>query len=85
MGDRSAFEARRPSLYDKVDVLRGWIDVTDRLGRTRRHRPVRLVVGVASNGAGQVLHHLDLLERAAELCRYAGTARGVPVAFDRRG
>src|SRR5437764_12193760 len=24
---RSAFEARRPSFYDPVDVLRGWIDV----------------------------------------------------------
>ena len=41
----SAFEARRPSFYDPVDVLRGWIDVTDRTGRTRRHRPVRLAVG----------------------------------------
>jgi len=26
-----------------------------------------------------------IVERAAELCRYAGTASGGPVAFDRRG
>jgi DNA-binding response OmpR family regulator len=92
---RSAFDARRPSFYDPVDALRGWIDVTDRTGRTRRHRPVRLAVGVASSpghreaspegGAPQVLHHLDLLERAAELACYARTADGGPVAFDRRG
>jgi len=90
----SAFEARRPSLYDPVDVLRGWIDVTDRLGRTRRHRPVRLAVGVATSPGGwgaspegtvpHALHHLDLLERAAELARYARTSANGPIAFDRR-
>ncbi|MDQ1517688.1 MAG: two-component system, OmpR family, response regulator [Actinomycetota bacterium] len=89
---RTAFDARRPSFYDPVDTLRGWVDVTDRAGRTRRHRPVRLAVGVAASPrawgpdetAPQVLHHLDLLERAAELARYARTADGGPVAFDRR-
>ena len=91
---RSGFDARRPSFYDPVDALRGWIAVTDRTGRTRRHRPVRLAVGVAASPGGwgvtpegvvpQVLHHLDLLERAAELARYARTASGGPVAFDRR-
>ncbi|HYH51765.1 MAG TPA: hypothetical protein VEG38_19650, partial [Acidimicrobiia bacterium] len=87
----SAFEARRPSLYDPVDTGRGWIDVTDRLGRTRRHRPVRLAVGVATSPGGwgvspegTALHHLDLLERAAELARYARTSTGGPIAFDRR-
>lgn len=80
----SAFEARRPSLYDPADVLRGWIDVTDRLGRTRRHRPVRLAVGVATSSPPHALHHLDLLERAAELARYARSSTGGPIAFDRR-
>jgi DNA-binding response OmpR family regulator len=91
----TAFDARRPSFYDPVDTLRGWVDVTDRAGRTRRHRPVRLAVGVAASPRAWgpapdeptplVLHHLDLLERAAELARYARTASGGPVAFDRRG
>jgi OmpR family response regulator RpaB len=81
---RSAFDARRPSLYDAVDVLRGWIDVTDRMGRIHRHRPVRLAVGVAISNPPHALHHLDLLERAAELAHYAQTATGGPVAFDRR-
>ena len=82
---RAAFDARRPSLYDAVDVLRGWIDVTDRMGRTRRHRPASLAVGVAkSDPPHAALHHLDLLERAAELARYARTAKAGPVAFDRR-
>jgi DNA-binding response OmpR family regulator len=91
---QSAFNARRPSFYDPVDALRGWIDVTDRAGRNHRHRPVRLAIGVAASpgrwgmspddGAPQALHHLDLLERAAELARYARTAGNGPVAFDRR-
>jgi GGDEF domain-containing protein len=81
---RSAFDARRSSLYDAVDVLRGWIDVTDRLGRTRRHRPVRLAIGVATSEPPHGLHHLDLLERAAELAEYARTAANGPIAFDRR-
>jgi DNA-binding response OmpR family regulator len=81
---RAAFDARRPSFYDPVDSLRGWIDVTDRLGRSRRHRPARLTVGVAVSEPPHALHHLDLLERAAELARYARTATGGPVAFDRR-
>jgi DNA-binding response OmpR family regulator len=91
---RSAFEARRPSLYDPADVQRGWIDVADRRGRLHRHRPVRLAVGVASSPGGRevpsegtapvVLHHLDLLERAAELARYAATVKTDPIAFDRR-
>jgi len=82
---QSAFEARRPSHYDPVDVLRGWIDVTDRMGRTRRHRPVRLSVGVARSDPPHALHHLDLLERAAELAAYARTSADGPIAFDRRG
>jgi hypothetical protein len=65
-------------------VLRGWIDVTDRAGRTRRHRPVRLAVGVAVSNPPHALHHLDLLERAAELAQYAGTLEAGPTAFDRR-
>jgi DNA-binding response OmpR family regulator len=81
---QSAFEARRPSLYDAVDVLRGWIDVTDRMGRTRRHRPVRLSIGVALSDPPHALHHLDLLERAAELAKYARTSADGPIAFDRR-
>jgi CheY-like chemotaxis protein len=80
----SAFEARRPTFYDPVDVLRGWIDVTDRTGRTRRHRPVWLAVGVAMSDPPHVLHHLELLERAAELARYARTTKAGPIAFDRR-
>lgn len=81
----AAFEARRPTLYDPADGLRGWIDVPDRMGRTRRHRPVKLAVGVAVSDPPHVLHHLDLLERAAELARYARTTKAGPVAFDRRG
>lgn len=80
----AAFDTRRSSFYDPVDVLRGWIDVTDRMGRIHRHRPVRLAVGVAASGPGNGLHHLDLLERAAELAHYARTSKVGPTAFDRR-
>ena len=54
------------------------------MGRRHRHRPVRLAVGVAVSEPPHALHHLDLLERAAELADYARTAKHGPVAFDRR-
>jgi hypothetical protein len=47
---------------------------------------VRLAVGVALSDPPHALHHLDLLERAAELARYAARSpRAGPIAFDRRG
>src|SRR5438270_32016 len=60
---QSAFDVRRPSYYDAVDTLRGWIDVTDRTGRTRRHRPARLAVGVAISESPKAPHPLDPPER----------------------
>jgi hypothetical protein len=39
---------------------------------------------VALSEPPHALHHLDLLERAAELAAYARTAGHGPIAFDRR-
>jgi DNA-binding response OmpR family regulator len=78
-----AYASQRPHFYDPADAKRGWIEVTDRQGRTSRHRFLPLAVGVAvthQEEGGQ--HHLELLERAAEMARYA-RAHG-PVAVDRR-
>ena len=80
-----AFAARVCGFYDPADAVRGWIEVTDRTGQTRRHRPLTLSVGVASSAAGGSGHHLDLVERAAEMARYARSPGGSRVAVDRRG
>ncbi|MGH9034125.1 MAG: hypothetical protein ACRD0O_00045, partial [Acidimicrobiia bacterium] len=53
-------------------------------GQTRRHRYLTLSVGVASSAVGASGHHLDLVERAAEMARYARSPGGSRVAFDRR-
>ena len=79
------FAAQIPAFYDPADAERGWIDVTDRLGRTRRHRPLTLGIGMASSVLGaRSRHHLELVERAAEMARYAGTGETSRVAVDRR-
>jgi DNA-binding response OmpR family regulator len=78
------FAARVGGFYDPADAVRGWIEVADRSGQSRRHRPLTLSVGVASSAAGASGHHLDVVERAAEMARYAHSPGGSRVAFDRR-
>jgi CheY-like chemotaxis protein/GGDEF domain-containing protein len=80
----AAFDVTVGTFYDPVDADRGWIDVTDRAGRTRRHRPLTLAVGVAANDPARPGHHLELVERAAEMARYAGRGESNRVAVDRR-
>ena len=81
----AAFSAQISSFYDPADAERGWIDVTDRLGRTRRHRPLTLGIGVAASALGhRSQHHLELVERAAEMARFASTGEASQVAVDRR-
>ena len=80
----AAFDVTVGTFYDPVDADRGWIDVTDRAGRTRRHRPLALAVGIAAADPGRSGHHLELVERAAEMARYAGKSPTSRVAMDRR-
>ena len=80
----ATFTARVASFYDPPDAARGWINVTDRSGRTRRYRPLTLGVGVAVSRPGRAGHHLELVERAVEMARYAGAGDGSRVAVDRR-
>ncbi len=80
----AGFAAQVPTFYDPVDAERGWIDVPDRAGRIRRHRPLTLAVGVATSASGSRGHHLELVERAVEMARYAGRRDSSHVAVDRR-
>lgn len=80
----ASFAAQVSTFYDPADAERGWIDVTDRMGRIRRHRPLTLGVGVAISGLGRSGHHLELVERAAEMARFASSGEGGRVAVDRR-
>lgn len=79
-----AFAGRVDSFYDPADAARGWIQVTDRSGRIHRHRPLTLSVGMASWAGGASGHHLEVVERAAEVARYARAGDGSRVAVDRR-
>ncbi len=81
----SRFAEGVASFYDKRDATRGWIEVTDRVGLARRFRLMSLSVGVASTPSDRPGHHLEVIERAAEMARYAGVGGdGSRVAFDRR-
>ena len=73
------------SFYDRRDAARGCIEVTDRAGLARRFRLMSLSVGVASTPSGRPGHHLEVIEWAAEMARYAGAGSdGSRVAVDRR-
>jgi GGDEF domain-containing protein len=73
------------SFYDRRDAARGWIEVIDRAGLARRFRLMSLSVGIATTPTGRAGHHLEVMERAAEMARYAGTGSGGSrVAVDRR-
>jgi CheY-like chemotaxis protein len=79
----AAFDACLPSFYDPTDAQRGWIEVTDRTGGIHRGR-LELSIGVATNDGNGVRHHLDLVERAAEMADYAHRRGAGRVAVDRR-
>ncbi len=76
------FTAGIARFYDPGDAERGYIEVVDRIGQLRRHRLVRMAIGIAESRPDRALHHLELLGRAGETARHALTHG--PVAIDRR-
>lgn len=80
----AAFAAHISTFYDPADAERGWIEITDRGGRMHRCRPLTLGLGVATSAGGHARHHLELVERAAEMARHASSGEGNRVAVDRR-
>jgi DNA-binding response OmpR family regulator len=80
----AAFEARVPALYDPDAAARGWIDLTDRRGRTRRYGLLSVSIGVATNVGRPLDDHRRLVDLATEMKHYAKSREGNAVAVDRR-
>jgi diguanylate cyclase (GGDEF)-like protein len=72
------------SHYDRTDLERGWLEVTDRRMELRRHPIVSVSVGVAwSVGTGR--DRRAVVRAAAEMKSVAKRQPGSFVAVDRRG
>jgi PleD family two-component response regulator len=78
-----AFDEAVPGFYDPEDVLRGFLEVTDRRGEMRQHPLVSVSVGVALYTGGD-RDHRAVIAAASEMKGVAKTQAGSVVAVDRR-
>ncbi|MGH2764503.1 MAG: diguanylate cyclase, partial [Actinomycetota bacterium] len=80
----SGFEAIVAELYERADGARGWIEVTDRRGVTRRQGLLTISIGVATNVGRAIEDHRRLVDLASEMKEFAKSRPGNAVAVDRR-
>ena len=78
-----AFDDAVPGFYDPDDVVRGFLEVTDRRGELRQHPLVSVSVGVALYTGGD-RDHRAVIAAASEMKGVAKTQAGSVVAVDRR-
>jgi PleD family two-component response regulator len=78
-----AFDEAVPGFYDPDDVVRGFLEVTDRRGEMRQHPLVSVSVGVALFTGGD-RDHRAVIAAASEMKGVAKTQAGSVVAVDRR-
>jgi PleD family two-component response regulator len=78
-----AFDEAVPGFYDPDDVVRGFLEVTDRRGEMRQHPLVSVSVGVAVYTGGD-RDHRAVIAAASEMKGVAKTQAGSVVAVDRR-
>ena len=78
-----AFDDAVPGFYDPDDVVRGFLEVTDRRGEMRQHPLVSVSVGVALYTGGD-RDHRAVIAAASEMKGVAKTQAGSVVAVDRR-
>ena len=64
------FDRRVPAFYDADDLDRGYVDLPDRQGETRRFPLVSLALGVASNENRVYRDHREIVQTATEMKQY---------------
>ncbi|MBC8423243.1 response regulator [bacterium] len=80
-----AFDARISDLYEPIDWSRGYVELPDRGGDSKRFPPVSLTVAVITDRDGRFGHVGRLNAVAAELKQYGKTLPGSVVVAERRG
>jgi hypothetical protein len=78
------FAETSPALYDPADVERGYFEVLDRQGRSHRHGPLTVSIGVALSTQRTFTDHREVVAVASEMKQVAKRSPGSVVAVDRR-
>jgi diguanylate cyclase (GGDEF)-like protein len=72
------------SLYDPVDVERGYIEVADRRSQMHRFPITTVSIGIASNVHRPIASHWEASEIATEMKQFAKREQASTYAIDRR-
>ena len=80
----AGFDSIVGELYEREDAARGWFEVTDRTGATRRQGLLTVSIGVATNVGRAIDDHRRLVDLASEMKEFAKSRPGHFVAVDRR-
>jgi diguanylate cyclase (GGDEF)-like protein len=78
------FDASAPSLYDAEDRARGWVESTDRRGRTRRVPFITVSIGIVPLIRERFASATEVARAAAEMKEVAKRRSGSAYALDRR-
>ena len=78
------FDVSIPTLYDPVDRARGWVEATDRRGRTRRLPFVTVSIGIVPLMSERFANATEVARAAAEMKEVAKRRTGSGYAIDRR-
>jgi len=79
------FDALISDLYEPMDWVRGYVELPDRGGESKRFPPVSLTVAMITDRDGRFGHVGRLNAVAAELKQYGKTLPGSVVVTERRG
>jgi diguanylate cyclase (GGDEF)-like protein len=78
------FDEEIPSLYEPIDLERGWVEVEDRQGTLQRFPLLSVSIGGATTERRHFAHFGEVVEVASEMKRVAKRTPGSSWAFDRR-
>jgi diguanylate cyclase (GGDEF)-like protein len=78
------FDAQASALYDRADLERSYIEVTNRLQEVQRMPLMSISIGVATSERRTYTHPGEVVTVATELKEFAKRSRGSSWAVDRR-
>ncbi|CAN5434259.1 hypothetical protein BH23ACT9_BH23ACT9_20730 [soil metagenome] len=75
------FDAMIPGLYAHADVERGYLELEDRRGETRRYGLVSMAIGITSNVQRTFVDHRHMVLVATEMKSHVKRTRGEASAY----